>query len=513
MKQLLLSISASIFFVAITQAQNQQITGSVLSIDGKPITNAHVLDINSRQATATDQWGIFQLSVADSGTVLRVSHVGFRPVLYSMTQEMRHADIQKNSAISITLSHESTMLSPAVVSVSDKVVIDGKRGVVLRDFSFVGGNNLLLLAEKGIRHLVLCNESWEEVSRIEVGKKDNRLYEDCLGNVHLFGDDSVYQVAVNSDLLELIHASEQAYFLEQLAHCSTSSDSHLFFSSYQKAGQEMYHYGLDRNTKKGIILQHVYDHYGLQDIEHYFSTITLNTAAKKHRIQQAGSSFGYQGLEQTLTCYNDIGNNDQTQETCSPQFRNSYRYLGTPVFNKRSTLLRGGGYYQHPFGSSKNQYYRSVSNRELQYQQVLVNTWSPSPRDRGWLGLLSQPTYSPMFNLRDSIFVFDHVVGVCYVHDAKGKEARSFPIEHQEVKGWRSILIPDESGEKLFAQVKNRGKVFLLEVDLNNGSILSNTFLSNADAVEHLKIKDGYAYYLKEYRDIFASDRMLKQKL
>jgi hypothetical protein len=118
-----------------------------------------------------------------------------------------------------------------------------------------------------------------------------------------------------------------------------------------------------------------------------------------------------------------------------------------------------------------------------------------------------------MFNLRDSIFIFDHSIGVCYVHNENGQEVRSFPIEHQETKGWRNILIPDENGEKIYAQVRKRNKVYLMEIDLNDGRILGSAYLPNATFIEHLKINDGYAFYLKQYRDLLTSDRMLMQRL
>ena len=143
----------------------------------------------------------------------------------------------------------------------------------------------------------------------------------------------------------------------------------------------------------------------------------------------------------------------------------------------------------------------------------MINTWSPSPIDRGWLNMLSQPTYCPLFNLRDSIFVFDHVLGVCYVHDEEGNKVRSFPIEHQEIKGWRNLLVPDANGNRLYAHVKQGNKVYLMEINLNDGTMLRSALLQDAAFVEHLKIKDGYAYYLKEDGDILVPDRIIKVQL
>ena len=118
-----------------------------------------------------------------------------------------------------------------------------------------------------------------------------------------------------------------------------------------------------------------------------------------------------------------------------------------------------------------------------------------------------------MFNLRDSIYVFDHVVGVAHVHDTEGNHIRSFPLEHHEHKGWRNLLIPDENGQKLYAHVKQHNKVYLIEVNLNDGSLLRSAQLSNAMFVENVKVKDGYAYYLKDFKDIYKPDQMMRQKL
>jgi hypothetical protein len=510
MKQLLLSTFSLFFILTSAQAQNHEIIGSIRSGDGKSLSDAHILDINSRIAVVADAFGKFQLSVPDSGTVLRVSHVGFRPVLYNLTSEMKC-----EKSISIILSQESTMLSQAIVSITDKTVIDGKRGVVLRDFSFGDGSNLLLMAENGIRYLVLCDEKWHEISRIEIGKIGDRFYEDCLGNTHLFGNDSVYQIGVTDNKLELVYTAERTFFVEQMAHCATSSDNYIFFSSYKKAGQEVYHYGLERNTKEGVVIQRVYDHEGLQDINDYFSSLaSTHPLLPVRRIRQGRSTYRNQGLEKAMTCNSQtLGTNKYVRRNFGTYNCDSERHTGSSTTFSGGSLRWRGSYNSNIYGASQGQYFNSVSNRSLEHQQAMLNTWSPSPRDRGWINLLTQPTYSPMFNLRDSIFVFDHSIGVCYVHNENGKEVRSFPIEHQEIKGWRNILIPDENGEKVYAQVKKRNKVFLMEIDLNDGRILGSAYLPNATFVEHLKINDGYAFYLKQYRDLLTSDRMLMQRL
>lgn len=513
MKQLLLSTFQILFLVASVHSQHVDLRGTITSSGNKALPSAHVLDVNSRKATVADDKGRFQLAVADSGTVLRVSHVGFRPVLYTVTADML-ADGYAIPNVKIVLDQASTMLSMAIVSASDQTVIDGQRGVVLRDFSFADGNNLLLMAENGIRYLMLCDEDWKEVTRVQVDEKGYRLYEDCLGNVHLFGKDSVYQIQVSDNRLSLIAATEQSYFMDQMAHCSTSSDSHIFFSSYQKAGQEMYHYGLNKQTKDGVILQRVFDHLGLQDIQDYFADLPHRRQFNR-RFRQAGSSFENERLlaMRDQSCWaNGINSNAMASMNGCFDPLTTYRYRQLIRRPASSIGVNAVGISGSSSYRSEGQYFQSVSNRNLE-QQAMLQPWSPSPRDRGWIDMLSQPTYSPMFNLRDSIFIFDHAIGVCYVHNSEGELIRSFPTEHQELKGWRNVLVADANGERLYAHLKRGNEVYLTELSLDDGSILKASVIPSAKFVEHLKVKNGKAFFLKEYRDIYTSDRMLSQRL
>ncbi|MBI1289459.1 MAG: hypothetical protein GC178_17975 [Flavobacteriales bacterium] len=526
MRRLFLTAVHVLFLTVIVQAQNREIIGSIKSAKGWSLAESNVLDVNSQRGTAADAFGKFQLSVADSGTVLRVSHVGYRPILYKVTPEMFASDGNVTN-LQIVLNQESTLLSAAVVTAEQHIVLDSHRGVVLRDFSFAAGHNILLMAQDGIRYLMLCDDQWKEISRLRVDKKGDRLYEDCLGNVHLFGKDSVYQIAVVDDQIQFVTTVEESYFVKEMGHCSTSSNSHIFFSSYQSAGQEVYHYGFDRKTKEGVILEHVFDREGLRSIEDYIHSIQSNPYRHRSRGNQPYSTYAGYSRNTGADAY---------------QYRFNH-HPGTPI---KGTLYGAPGIYRPYYYSNQNmtyadvpnmfgysamlsdhyaqarsqryfssvsQYFQAVSNQNLEFKQTMLNTWNPSPAERAWLNMIGRPTYSPMFNLRDSIFIFDHVVGICYVHDADGKEVRSFPIEHQELSGWKRLLIPDENGKKLYAHLRRGNKSYLAEISLDDGRVLGTTYLPDATFVEHLKVKDGYAYYLKQYHDIFTSDRMFKQRL
>jgi hypothetical protein len=137
----------------------------------------------------------------------------------------------------------------------------------------------------------------------------------------------------------------------------------------------------------------------------------------------------------------------------------------------------------------------------------------PSPYARLWMNMLQRPTYSPMFSVRDSIYVFDHVLGICDVYTTDGNAVRTFPIVHQEMGEWRNKLVADANGVKLYARMMRGSSVYLAEIDLDNGGILSSSRLREAALAEELKVKDGHAYYVVQDADIMVPDRLVRQRL
>lgn len=66
-------------------AQNSiMLQGTVQGLDGFPLSEAHVVDIESHEGTITDARGAFSLSVPDTSAVLRISHVGYHPLFKAL---------------------------------------------------------------------------------------------------------------------------------------------------------------------------------------------------------------------------------------------------------------------------------------------------------------------------------------------------------------------------------------------------------------------------------------------
>jgi hypothetical protein len=494
--------------------QSITVVGSVRGSDMLLLSNTHIMDIDSRKGTVSDDLGRFWLSIPDTGTVLRISHVGYHPILHTISKEMIASNEAHSFPLTVRLTQQSTLLSTVDIIPNEHTVL-GQRGTVLYDFSFMEEGTLLLLAQDGERRLSLRSDLRVPLVEIPVGKKGEMLYEDCLGNVHLFGKDSVYQITLDSAGIRLAHAFSRVYFIEQMGHCATSSDSHIFFSSFQKAGQEVSHYGLHRTTKEGVLLRQVYDHETLQEIEDHFNEMKMNPYRNRRSRARAGSSFS-----------NDCGGGDGLSGRCRIGFGrnnggNDYRIGdGVPAYCSgvqtgfRGELQRGGRWQRTSFADmTLDEFYDRMPTRSFELQQSMDGAFNPSPYAKVWMNMLQRPTYSPMFNLRDSIYVFDHVMGICHVHTTDGKAVRTFPIVHQDMGEWRNKLVADANGTKLYARVVRGSSVHLAEIDLDNGAVISSSRLRDAKFAEQLKVKDGHAYYMVQDSDIMVPDRLIRQRL
>jgi len=80
--------------------------------------------------------------------------------------------------------------------------------------------------------------------------RPTRLFHDCLGNIHVLSNDTVYQVFRDSTILRLIYPAEIDRFRKTLFDCVASEGDLLFFRkvSRNKLGVEFYH--INRKTSQ-----------------------------------------------------------------------------------------------------------------------------------------------------------------------------------------------------------------------------------------------------------------------
>jgi hypothetical protein len=157
------------------------------------------------------------------------------------------------------------------------------------------------------------------------------------------------------------------------------------------------------------------------------------------------------------------------------------------------------GYVRHPMAD--------ISSVELGYsRKVNQDMWF-------YQSVLSIPTYNPLFEIRDSIFIFNHIEGLVYIYNNNGELQRTSSFDYHNNAGWKKELFIDYSSKELFAHLNRKGITYLLQINPDNGQIIGEFKLDKNLYPEHIKIRDGYAYYL--YTDRYGSivSHVYRQKL
>jgi hypothetical protein len=109
---------------------------------------------------------------------------------------------------------------------------------------------------------------------------------------------------------------------------------------------------------------------------------------------------------------------------------------------------------------------------------------------------LSNPLYVPIFQLNDSILIFDHFLNLVSVYNKQSERVRSFPIQYHQRKDWVKTLYLDQTATRVFAAYNNFGIVSLAELDPSNGKILRETLIENHIHPKMIQIRGNYIYYI-----------------
>ncbi len=106
-KTLLLSSLLLFFCLAQSVAQQRTVTGTVLSKDGAPLSNASVVIVGQRTGETTGADGTFSIKVPANAKQLTISYVGYDP---------QQVSISGQNNISVTLQPSTTNLNEVVVT-------------------------------------------------------------------------------------------------------------------------------------------------------------------------------------------------------------------------------------------------------------------------------------------------------------------------------------------------------------------------------------------------------------
>ncbi len=116
--------------------------------------------------------------------------------------------------------------------------------------------------------------------------------------------------------------------------------------------------------------------------------------------------------------------------------------------------------------------------------------------------ILSKELYTPIFEINDSVVIFDHLTDSALVFNLDGNFIRSFQISYHYFENWKNELIVNEEKTKIYAKYEIDGLVTLRQIDPSTGKVLNTTLLEKHIYPMRIQIRNNYAFYLyKHYLD------------
>lgn len=116
--------------------------------------------------------------------------------------------------------------------------------------------------------------------------------------------------------------------------------------------------------------------------------------------------------------------------------------------------------------------------------------------------ILKKPLYAPIFEINDSVYVFDHFKDSAMVYSLSGKYIRSFQFSYHYFENWKSELFLNEEKTKLYARYEIDGLVTLRQIDPSTGKVVATDILDKHIYPLNIQIRGSFAYYIyKHYLD------------
>jgi hypothetical protein len=180
-------------------------------------------------------------------------------------------------------------------------------------------------------------------------------------------------------------------------------------------------------------------------------------------------------------------------------------YLAINIQSKRSGTLYVGEdrkeyrqmkEYEHEHYMADEKMFHSLDSEELKITRKIWNN------KQFYELIVINPVYIPMFELNDSLFIFDHINDSAVVFTKSGQRVRSFPIYYHYFKGWKNELVSNLEKTKIYARYESEGLTILREINPANGKTESLIRIEEHVFPQHLQIHGDFIYYISnDYLD------------
>lgn len=109
--------------------------------------------------------------------------------------------------------------------------------------------------------------------------------------------------------------------------------------------------------------------------------------------------------------------------------------------------------------------------------------------------ILYKPVYAPLFEYKDTFFIFDHANHFIKKMNILGETLSDIPIDYDSEKKWRKAIIFDHELGKAYTLFDTQWAIELKEINLLTGEI-GNTILLDRPYVSRISIKNDFLFFL-----------------
>lgn len=138
------------------------------------------------------------------------------------------------------------------------------------DYRFIENDFLLLVKQRNNYELRLVDLFEKPLASLPLHFKPKELFTDCFGNKHVVSKDSLYQLHLSKNDIQLIYRyGLNQEEINQLLSCKGASKNWLYFSDYAHQNQSLIHFGIHRKNGASLFIHQTIDQEKIYSIKGY----------------------------------------------------------------------------------------------------------------------------------------------------------------------------------------------------------------------------------------------------
>lgn len=134
--------------------------------------------------------------------------------------------------------------------------------------------------------LYKLNDQMEVVSKMKLDFKPTRLFSDCLGSLHLFSKDSMYQLNTYSSELSIFERNSIDLYHDFYKNCVGQSGDYIFMEEVNDFGQSKIFYAFNRNEGTKTFLYKIADSLAVADVNQEHLGILSESHLETQRMHE-----------------------------------------------------------------------------------------------------------------------------------------------------------------------------------------------------------------------------------